>query len=30
VVDHPFVCAIHDEQSGAILFLGRILDPPSS
>ncbi|HLV81761.1 MAG TPA: serpin family protein [Chthonomonadaceae bacterium] len=29
VVDHPFVCAIHDEQTGAILFLGCILDPPA-
>ncbi len=26
-VDHPFVCAIHDAETGAILFLGRIVDP---
>ncbi|HZT43893.1 MAG TPA: serpin family protein, partial [Chthonomonadaceae bacterium] len=30
VVNRPFVCAIRDEKTGAILFLGRILDPPST
>ena len=27
VVDHPFLCAIADKQTGAILFLGAIQDP---
>lgn len=29
VVDHPFVCAIVDEQTGEILFIGSIVDPES-
>lgn len=29
VVDHPFFIAIRENQSGAILFLGTILDPRS-
>jgi serpin B len=27
VVDRPFVLAIHDEETGAILFLGQVTDP---
>jgi serpin B len=27
VVDRPFFCAIRDDQSGAILFLGAIVEP---
>jgi serpin B len=27
VVDHPFLCAIVDNQTGAIIFLGAITDP---
>ncbi len=26
-VDHPFFCAIRDDATGAILFLGAIRDP---
>jgi serpin B len=27
IVDRPFVCAICDEYTGAILFMGAIVDP---
>ncbi len=27
VVDHPFVFVIRDLHTGAVLFLGRVLDP---
>jgi serpin B len=27
VVDHPFVCAIRDNKTGALVFLGAIVDP---
>jgi len=27
VVDHPFLCAIRDDQTGALLFVGAIRDP---
>lgn len=30
VVDRPFFCAIRDDQSGAILFLGNIMEPKSA
>ncbi len=26
-VDRPFIFAIYERESGAILFLGRVLDP---
>jgi WD40 repeat protein len=28
IVDHPFLCAIRDDVTGALLFLGAIVDPP--
>jgi hypothetical protein len=28
--DRPFLYAIRDRQSGALLFLGRMVDPPHS
>ena len=27
IVDRPFFCAIQDERSGALLFVGAIYDP---
>jgi serpin B len=27
IVDHPFICAIEDGKTGAILFLGSIVEP---
>lgn len=27
IVDHPFVCAIRDNKTGTLLFLGSIIDP---
>ena len=27
IVDHPFLCAIQDQRSGALLFIGAIYDP---
>jgi serpin B len=30
VVDRPFFCAIRDDQSGALLFMGNINEPKSA
>jgi serpin B len=30
IVDRPFLCAIRDRRSGAILFLAAISDPTAS
>ncbi len=30
VVDHPFLCAIRDNQTGAVLFVGAVTDPGSN
>jgi serpin B len=30
VIDHPFVFAIRDEVTGALLFLGRVADPTAA
>ena len=27
IVDHPFLAAIQENRTGALLFLGAILDP---
>jgi serpin B len=27
IVDHPFFCAIHNEETGSILFMGAITEP---
>jgi serpin B len=27
VCDHPFLCAIRDDVTGSVLFLGAIFDP---
>jgi serpin B len=26
-IDHPFIFAIRDRQTGSLLFIGRVLDP---
>ncbi len=30
ICDRPFVIAIRDQQTGAILFMGAIVDPPAA
>jgi len=27
VCDHPFLCAVRDDMTGSILFLGAVFDP---
>ena len=29
VVDRPFIFVIHDHHSGALIFMGKVVDPPS-
>lgn len=29
-VDRPFLLVLHDKHSNALLFMGKIVDPPSS
>ncbi len=30
VVDRPFFCAIHEDTTGAVLFMGQITDPQTA
>ncbi len=29
VIDRPFIFVIHDHHSGALIFMGKVVDPPS-